>query len=50
LWADLSEQIHLFLEGISLADLVAKREVRQISQGQDRRQIIAAELPEAMIM
>ena len=50
LWADLSEQIHLFLEGISRADLVAKREVRQISQGQDRRQIIAAELPEAMIM
>lgn len=48
LWADLSEQIHVFLEGISLADLVAKREVKHIAEGQDRRQIIASEISEAL--
>lgn len=40
LWQDLSEQIHTFLESISLADLVAKREVKRISEHQDRKQII----------
>lgn len=44
LWADLSEQIHEFLEGISLADLVAKNEVKSISESQDRRQIIVTEM------
>ena len=39
LWQDLSEQIHAFLEGISLADLVAKREVQRISEHQDRKRI-----------
>ena len=43
LWEDLSEQIHTFLEGISLADLVAKNEVRRISQKQDRKHQIVSE-------
>ncbi len=40
LWEDLSQQIHRFLESISLADLVAKREVKDIAIQQDKRQII----------
>ena len=43
LWEDLSNQIHRFLEGISLADLVAKNEVRRIAQEQDRKQLITSE-------
>jgi len=43
LWEDLSEQIHAFLGGISLADLVAKSEVKQIAEHQDRKQFIATE-------
>jgi len=43
LWEDLSEQIHAFLEGISLADLVAKNEVKRISEKQDRKQLIVSE-------
>ena len=43
LWEDLSEQIHTFLEGISLADLVAKNEVKRISQKQDRKHSIVSE-------
>jgi len=43
LWEDLSEQIHVFLEGISLADLVAKNEVKRISENQDRKQILVSE-------
>ena len=43
LWEDLSEQIHTFLEGISLADLVAKNEVKRISQMQDRKHSIINE-------
>ena len=35
LWEDLSEQIHSFLEGISLADLVAKNEIKRIAEQQD---------------
>lgn len=31
LWTDLSEQIHHFLSGISLASLVARQEVREVS-------------------
>ena len=38
LWHDLSEQIYSFLGGISLADLVARSEVRQVSFRQDERQ------------
>ena len=43
LWEDLSEQIHTFLEGISLADLVAKNEVKRISQKQDRKHLVVGE-------
>ena len=43
LWEDLSEQIHTFLEGISLADLVAKSEVIQIAEHQDRKHLISSE-------
>ena len=37
LWCDLSQQIHEFLSGISLADLVTRREVQEIAQCQDQR-------------
>ncbi len=37
LWDDLSHQIHDFLSAISLANLVEKNEVKQISESQDRR-------------
>lgn len=43
LWADLSDQIHQFLEGISLADLVARHEIRNIARQQDRKYLIASE-------
>ena len=39
LWEDLSDQIHSFLQSISLADLVTKNEVKEISENQDLRQI-----------
>ena len=48
LWEDLSEQIHAFLESISLADLVAKNEVKKIADNQDRRQIIVTEMSAAL--
>ncbi|WP_263078830.1 Fe-S cluster assembly transcriptional regulator IscR [Endozoicomonas sp. Mp262] len=38
LWHDLSRQIHTFLGGISLADLVGKREVQHVACRQDRQQ------------
>jgi Rrf2 family iron-sulfur cluster assembly transcriptional regulator len=37
LWQDLSDQIHAFLSDISLADLVAKREVVLIARQQNER-------------
>ncbi|MDE1460514.1 Fe-S cluster assembly transcriptional regulator IscR [Spartinivicinus poritis] len=37
LWCDLSKQIHTFLSGISLADLVAQREVRDVATRQEER-------------
>ncbi len=43
LWKGLSDQIHNFLEGISLADLVLKNEVKQIAEQQDRKQLIKSE-------
>lgn len=43
LWSDLSEQIHTFLEGISLANLLAKNEVKRISEQQDRKYLIVSE-------
>ncbi len=39
LWCDLSSQIHGFLSGITLADLVARKDVRQVAERQDRRQL-----------
>ncbi len=38
LWSDLSQQIQDFLNGISLGDLVERREVREVSARQDSRQ------------
>ncbi|MCV6588389.1 MAG: Fe-S cluster assembly transcriptional regulator IscR [Marinobacterium sp.] len=38
LWCDLSDQIHGFLSGISLADLVAQRDVQEVAQRQDQEQ------------
>jgi Rrf2 family iron-sulfur cluster assembly transcriptional regulator len=43
LWEDLSAQIHGFLEGISLADLVARREIKLIAENQDRKQLMVGE-------
>jgi Rrf2 family iron-sulfur cluster assembly transcriptional regulator len=37
LWCDLSQQIHAFLSDISLADLVERREVREVAQRQNAR-------------
>ena len=48
LWKDLSDQIHTFLEGISLADLVLKNEVKRISEHQDRKHLIVSENVEEM--
>lgn len=45
LWEDLSHQIHEFLSSISLADLMARHEVKQIASGQDeRRELIIRDL------
>ena len=38
LWCDLSDQIHAFLSNISLADLVQRKEVRSVSERQDKEQ------------
>lgn len=38
LWCDLSDQIHDFLSGITLAGLVARREVREVSERQNMEQ------------
>lgn len=37
LWCDLSEQIHSFLSSISLADLVARRDVQEVADRQQRQ-------------
>lgn len=37
LWCDLSDRIHEFLRGISLADLVSRREVQEVAQRQNLR-------------
>ncbi|WP_020209389.1 Fe-S cluster assembly transcriptional regulator IscR [Gilvimarinus chinensis] len=48
LWQDLSGQIHEFLSGISLADLVARRDIQTVCQRQDLRregrQILCSDL------
>jgi len=42
LWSDLSQQIHQFLSGISLAQLVARKDVKSVSERQDNRFIESA--------
>ncbi|GGL95509.1 Fe-S cluster assembly transcriptional regulator IscR [Pseudomonas asuensis] len=37
LWCDLSDQIHTFLSGITLADLVARNEIQAVANRQDKR-------------
>lgn len=44
LWEDLSQQIHDFLGGISLADLMRRNDVQRISGHQDQRRDDAASL------
>lgn len=36
LWMDLSDQIHAFLKGISLSQLIERREIRDVADRQDR--------------
>ena len=43
LWEDLSNQIHSFLEDISLADLVGKKEIKLIAAKQDRQRMVVTE-------
>jgi len=43
LWSDLSDQIHQFLSGISLASLVARQDVRRVSLRQDELEQHATE-------
>ncbi len=38
LWCDLSQQIHDFLSGITLSDLVKRQEVRSVAERQDQEQ------------
>lgn len=38
LWCDLSEQIHKFLSGISLASLVERNEVKSVADRQDAKE------------
>ena len=42
LWNDLSEQIHSFLNGITLGELVARGDVQRVSQRQDERETAQA--------
>ena len=47
LWSDLSKEIHGFLNGISLADLVAKRNVQHIAQRQVEQLLVIDDNPQA---
>lgn len=44
LWSDLSEEIDGFLSGISLADLVGRKEIQHVASRQDQRLIHARHL------
>lgn len=48
LWQDLSERISLFLDGISLGELMAKRDVQEVASRQDKHkhlnQVVANEI------
>lgn len=37
LWCDLSDQIHSFLSGISLHDLVCRKEIKMVAERQDAK-------------
>jgi len=37
LWEELSKQIHVFLDGVSLADLVSRKDIQAVSQRQAKR-------------
>ena len=41
LWEDLSAQIHRFLSGITLADLVARNDIQSVRKRQDLRVVSA---------
>ena len=41
LWSDLSEQIHDFLSGISLANLVVRHDIQQVAERQQRNNLYA---------
>ena len=47
LWDQLSHEIHSFLNAISLADLVARRDVKSIAQRQVEQLLILNESPRA---
>ena len=47
LWDQLSHEIHNFLNAISLADLVARRDVKSIAQRQVEQLLILNESPQA---
>ena len=42
LWSDLSEQIHEFLSGISLANLVVRRDIQKVAERQERKYLHAS--------
>ncbi|KAF0804814.1 rrf2 family protein [Alcanivorax sp. S71-1-4] len=49
LWRDLSEQLHTFLSGISLGDLVARGDIQLIAERQTRRQRQQERVPLSVI-
>ncbi len=49
LWTDLSKKIHQFLSQISLGDMVARRDVQDISGRQDRKTGIQKDSIDALI-
>ena len=49
LWRDLSEQLHTFLSGISLGDLVARGDIQLIAERQARRQRQQERVPLSVI-
>ncbi|GMG87385.1 Rrf2 family transcriptional regulator [Biformimicrobium ophioploci] len=44
LWSDLSDQIHVFLSGISLSGLVARADVQQVAQRQHEKELAAQDI------
>ncbi|KUM34093.1 Fe-S cluster assembly transcriptional regulator IscR [Pseudomonas sp. EpS/L25] len=48
LWCDLSDQIHAFLSGITLADLVARNEIQQVAKRQDTKACASKQSPLAV--